>query len=121
MLADVGREIDRQWGLERWEAKDSIRTCRGCAFLDGRVFFAFEGPRPELHPDCRCTRVPVSTDRLAGVELIRLVLEARANGRAADFLEQEAKRLRLAPRVPRRERPARDRLGRYASRRVGHV
>jgi hypothetical protein len=84
-------------------------VCDGCRFLDGRVFFAFEGPRPTLHINCRCGRLPVETVGMSGVALIRLVLEARANGRQARFLKEEAQRRRIEERD---ERAARGRLRR---------
>ena len=89
---DPQREIAERVGIERWTVFRDSEVCDGCAFLDGRAFFAFEGPQPNLHTNCRCGRLPVETDGLSGVALIRLVLEARANGRAARFLEEEARR-----------------------------
>lgn len=89
------QEIEQRFGLERWTVFPASEVCQGCRFLEGRVFFAFEGPRPMLHPGCRCDRLPVKTAGMSGVALMRLVLEARSNGRQARFLEEEAKR-RLA-------------------------
>jgi hypothetical protein len=37
-------------------------TCAQCAALDGTVFPVGEGPRPTLHPNCRCQMVPVMKD-----------------------------------------------------------
>ena len=35
-------------------------TCIACGALDGRVFALDEGPRAPLHPNCRCSRVPIT-------------------------------------------------------------
>jgi SPP1 gp7 family putative phage head morphogenesis protein len=36
-----------------------LRTCEACGSLDGSVHELEEGPRPPIHPGCRCTTVPV--------------------------------------------------------------
>jgi SPP1 gp7 family putative phage head morphogenesis protein len=44
----------------RWVATLSLRTCPACAALDGKVFDVDGGgERPPLHPNCRCTTVPI--------------------------------------------------------------
>jgi len=43
----------------RWVASFGERTCAECEALDGQIFGIDEGPRPALHPLCRCTTVPV--------------------------------------------------------------
>ena len=101
------RELRNRFGIERWEMSSIPPHCRGRRYLDGRVFFAFEGPRPELHINCRCRREPVDLSGVTGARLIRLVLEATRNGREARFLEEEATRRRLAER---REQAARGRM-----------
>jgi hypothetical protein len=90
------QELSERFGLERWTVLPG--ACAGCSFLEGLVFFAFEGPRPPEHDGCRCSRLLVNTDGLRGVTLIRSVLEARANGRSANFRAEEAARRRAAPR-----------------------
>jgi hypothetical protein len=104
------QEISQRFGIERWTVFDGAEVCAGCRFLDGRVFFAFEGPQPTLHVGCRCGRLPVDISGMSGVALIRLVLKARANGRQARFLEVEARRLSQDERVDRQleELAARD-------------
>jgi hypothetical protein len=92
------QELSERFGLERWTVFPGAEVCAGCRFLDGRVFFSFEGPQPPEHTNCRCGRLPVKTNELRGVALIRLVLEARANGREAEFLTDEAARRRLEER-----------------------
>lgn len=101
------RELRNRFGIERWETSGIPEICAGCRSLESRVFFAFEGPRPELHINCRCRREPVDVSGLSGVGLIRLELEATRNGREARFLEEEATRRRLAER---REQAARGRM-----------
>lgn len=38
-----------------WDATLDTRTCKSCAALDRKTFAIGEGPRPALHPACRCT------------------------------------------------------------------
>jgi SPP1 gp7 family putative phage head morphogenesis protein len=47
---------------EQWVAMLETNTCAQCAALDGTVFPVGEGPRPTLHPNCRCQMVPVMKD-----------------------------------------------------------
>lgn len=97
-------EIAERLGIERWRAADDGRVCAGCRYLAGRIFFAFEGPRPPLHAGCRCARDRVESEGLHGVALMSLVLAARANGRKAAALLDEARdrRRREASRTNRR-------------------
>jgi hypothetical protein len=95
------QEIANGLGLERWTVFGSSEVCDGCLFLAKRVFFAVEGPRPPLHPNCRCSRLPVAIAGMSGVQLIRLVLEARANGRATRFLMEEDRRRSAEDRIDR--------------------
>jgi len=44
----------------RWVASYGARTCPECEALDGQIFNIGGGPRPALHPLCRCTMVAVS-------------------------------------------------------------
>ena len=106
-------ERARHWGLERWTVFNGAETCSGCAYLDGRIFFAGEGPYPTLHITCRCGRLPVDLTGISGVALMRLVLEARKNGREADALLAEAHRRRGEPTVdvPRPVSPSDQRRG----------
>lgn len=78
--------------LERWVDEEDERTCGGCRFLAGRVFFAGNGPQPPLHWGCRCRRHRVVTARLSGVERMRLALEAERHRREARMLLDEAVR-----------------------------
>jgi hypothetical protein len=93
------RELRNRFGIERWETSGIPEICAGCRSLEDRVFFAFEGPRPELHINCCGKRGAVDVSGLSGVALIQLVLEARSNGRQARFLEEEATRRRLGQRT----------------------
>lgn len=47
---------------EQWVSMLETNTCEQCASLDGTVFPVGEGPRPTLHPNCRCEMVPVVKD-----------------------------------------------------------
>lgn len=58
----------RRIGL-RWIASRGKKACPQCAALHGKVFYYKPGPgqasvddmpKGELHPNCRCTRQPVS-------------------------------------------------------------
>ena len=77
-------------GIERWEAADDGRVCAGCEFLEGRVWFTVEGPRPPLHSGCRCVRRWVDVDALHGLALMRVIVAAFRNGRRAEALLAEA-------------------------------
>jgi len=77
-------------GIERWEAADDGRVCAGCEFLEGRVWFSVEGPRPPLHSGCRCVRRWVDVDALHGLALMRVIVAAFRNGRQAESLLAEA-------------------------------
>ncbi len=50
----------RDLGLDRvrFVATLDDRTCPVCGQFDGQVFGIDEGPRPPLHPGCRCTVLP---------------------------------------------------------------
>jgi SPP1 gp7 family putative phage head morphogenesis protein len=52
----------------RWTSTLDSRTCEICAPMDGRTFKLSEGPRPPLHPNCRCATVAVLDDRFAFLE-----------------------------------------------------
>lgn len=43
----------------QWVSTLDTRTCPVCAPLDGKVFKHGTGPRSPLHPQCRCSTVPV--------------------------------------------------------------
>jgi len=43
----------------RWVASFGDRTCAECEALNGQIFGVDEGPRPALHPLCKCTVTPV--------------------------------------------------------------
>jgi SPP1 gp7 family putative phage head morphogenesis protein len=43
----------------QWVATLETSTCPICGGLDGRVFKVDEGPRPTIHPRCRCGTAPV--------------------------------------------------------------
>jgi hypothetical protein len=77
-------------GIERWEAADDGRVCAGCEHLEGLVWFSVEGPRPPLHPGCRCVRQWVDVDALHGAALTRVLVAAFRNGRHAEALLAEA-------------------------------
>ncbi|HET7036160.1 MAG TPA: hypothetical protein VFI42_10810 [Thermomicrobiaceae bacterium] len=48
--------------IEVWVAQPG--ACVVCRALDGTLFRANEGPRPPLHPHCRCYRRAVRRDLL---------------------------------------------------------
>ena len=56
--ADVVKKV-------RWLSTLDKRTCPRCGALDGREFAIKVGPRPPLHPNCRCTTVPVLSGEFA--------------------------------------------------------
>lgn len=47
----------------RWISTLDNSTCATCRSLDQRVFKLGKGPRSPIHPNCRCTQVPVLSDR----------------------------------------------------------
>lgn len=47
----------------RWNATLERRTCAVCGALDGQVFALNKGPRPPLHPNCRCSLTATLDDR----------------------------------------------------------
>lgn len=47
-----------------WVSTLDNRTCPRCGALDGAEFPIDKGPRPPLHPQCRCTTIPILPDRL---------------------------------------------------------
>jgi hypothetical protein len=78
-------------GIERWEAADDGRVCAGCRYLEGRVWFTAEGPRPPLHNGCRCVRRRVDVEALHGMALTRVIVMAFRNGGNAEALLAEAR------------------------------
>ncbi len=61
--ATVSREL--VWGANKeivgafWVSILDNETCPICASLDGRRFKLGKGPRPPVHPRCRCTTSPI--------------------------------------------------------------
>lgn len=49
-------------GVE-WNATLEARTCAVCGALDGQIYPMDKGPRPPLHPNCRCGVVARLDDR----------------------------------------------------------
>lgn len=47
----------------QWNATLERSTCSACASLDGQQFPLNKGPRPPLHPRCRCTTTAVLDER----------------------------------------------------------
>ena len=90
----VTNPFSPQSPIERWHASVDGRVCAGCRYLEDRVFFAGQGPRPPLHPGCRCVRRGVDTAGIHGAALISLVLTASRNGANAEALLLEATRRR---------------------------
>lgn len=50
---------------ERWISTLDVRTCPRCGALDQQVFPLGKGPRPALHPRCRCVTTPVFKEQFA--------------------------------------------------------
>jgi SPP1 gp7 family putative phage head morphogenesis protein len=46
-------------GINKIEWYTSPDGCSECIALDGNIYPINEGPRPSLHPNCRCTILPV--------------------------------------------------------------
>ena len=51
-----------------WTAVLDSRTCNRCYPISGTAYEVGKGPRPTLHPRCRCVMVPriIDTEQLAG-------------------------------------------------------
>jgi SPP1 gp7 family putative phage head morphogenesis protein len=49
-------------GVE-WVATLEVSTCNVCGGLDGQVYPMDKGPRPPIHPNCRCATVARLDDR----------------------------------------------------------
>lgn len=47
----------------QWNATLEGRTCAACASLDGQQYPIDKGPRPPLHPRCRCVTTAVLDER----------------------------------------------------------
>ncbi len=45
-------------GVDKIEWYSAPDSCDECAALDGNIYPINEGPRPALHPFCRCTILP---------------------------------------------------------------
>jgi len=76
----------REWGFERvrYLAIDDNRTCDDCAVFDRQVFeVGSEEPLP-LHPNCRCTYIPVVEDLRA-----KLREEGRSGKDIAYFVRED--------------------------------
>ncbi len=57
----TARQRYRRNGIEEeeWLAAADERVCEQCGPLDGQRFALGEGPDCPLHPNCRCTTIPV--------------------------------------------------------------
>ena len=49
-----------------WHASLDLKTCDGCRALHGKVFDIDKAPDNPLHPRCRCTWLPVFSERKVG-------------------------------------------------------
>jgi len=49
-----------------WHASLDLKTCDGCRALHGQVFDIDKAPDNPLHPRCRCTWLPVFSERKVG-------------------------------------------------------
>ena len=49
-----------------WHASLDLKTCDGCRALHGKVFDVDKAPDNPLHPRCRCTWLPVFSERKVG-------------------------------------------------------
>jgi SPP1 gp7 family putative phage head morphogenesis protein len=57
-----------------------LRTCEACAALDGAIYEIDDGPRPPIHPSCRCTTSPVLRSwKDLGLDLKEAPASARAS------------------------------------------
>lgn len=56
----ANRDIVKQ---VQWNATLEARTCAACGALDGQRFPMDKGPRPPLHPNCRCVTTAVLDER----------------------------------------------------------
>lgn len=51
----------------QWVSTLDSRTCQVCRSLDRRTFATDKGPRPPIHPSCRCTYIFVLDDEFAAL------------------------------------------------------
>ena len=49
-------------GISKIEWYSAPDSCPECAVLNGNIYPINEGPRPALHPRCRCSILPVIPD-----------------------------------------------------------
>ncbi len=64
----------------QWISTLDRRTCPICGALDGEVFKVDEGPRPPIHPQCRCTTHPnLKTAKELGLANLDLPPATRAS------------------------------------------
>lgn len=63
--------------IERWQTARDWRVCHICRPLEGHLYVSGEGPRPPLHPKCRCHRVPVAAEDLPDQVLISIGINTR--------------------------------------------
>jgi SPP1 gp7 family putative phage head morphogenesis protein len=66
---------------KKWTATLDPKTCLRCAVMDGQVFPLGEGPRPPLHPRCRCDTV----DELKSWKELGINLKEIPEGQRASF------------------------------------
>lgn len=70
-IADAARgeyfeENSDVFDMEAFTATLDDTTCEECGSLDGRQYKINQGPRPPIHFNCRCVRVPVIGNKLIG-------------------------------------------------------
>lgn len=58
-MGELYRRNRRVLSGVRWLATLDNRTCTQCGPLDGNQYPLDEGPRPPIHPQCRCVMAPV--------------------------------------------------------------
>jgi SPP1 gp7 family putative phage head morphogenesis protein len=56
--ADIVKQV-------KWVSTLDNRTCVQCMSMDGLLFDVDKGARPPIHPNCRCTAVPVLSGKYA--------------------------------------------------------
>lgn len=65
---DANTELLERNGYElqfEFDASSDSRTCPTCSALDGKIGPKIEIPRPPIHPQCRCAKLPITRTEAA--------------------------------------------------------